>query len=118
VAKWDPEIDVDAGLARTLIAARWPTLDVRVLQRVGEGWDNTVWATAENIAFRFPRRATAIPGIEREIAILPELSSRLPNAIPDAAYPAGPSTEFPWPWFGSRLIDGTDRPRARWRRST
>lgn len=108
VSEWAPEIEVDEDLARTLIAEQFPSLDVTSLRRIGEGWDNTVWATREDIAFRFPRRAIAIAGIEREIAILPELASLLPAPIPDAAYPGAASAEFPWPWFGSRLIDGTE----------
>ena len=62
VAAWDAEIEVHASLARTPIAGRFPALNVRSLQRVGEGWDNTVWATAEDIAFRFPPAGDRDPG--------------------------------------------------------
>jgi aminoglycoside phosphotransferase (APT) family kinase protein len=113
VAEWDAEFEVDEALARTLIAERYPALDVSVLERVGEGWDNVVWATADRIAFRFPRRQVAVGGIQREIAVLPELAPWLPVAIPDAAYPSLPSSRFRWPWFGSRLIAGRDVVRAR-----
>lgn len=108
IAEWDAEIEVDEPLARELISERFPALDVSVLQRAGEGWDNVVWATADGVAFRFPRRQVAIPGIEREITILPELAPRLPVAIPDAAYAGQPGTRFRWPWFGSRLIAGRE----------
>jgi aminoglycoside phosphotransferase (APT) family kinase protein len=67
-----------------------------------------VWATADDIAFRFPRREIAVPGVEREMAILPELAAQLPAPIPDATYAGAPSAEFPWPWFGSRLIAGQE----------
>jgi len=108
VPEWDAEIEVGEDSARALIAGRFPELDVTSMERIGEGWDNTVWATADGIAFRFPRREIAIPGIKREIAILPWLAPHLPVAIPDAAYAGGPSDRFPWPWFGSRLIDGRE----------
>jgi hypothetical protein len=52
VPDWDPEIEVDENLARALIADQFPSLDVTSLRRIGEGWDNTVWATVEDIAFR------------------------------------------------------------------
>jgi aminoglycoside phosphotransferase (APT) family kinase protein len=113
VAVWDAEIEVDEALARALIAARFPALDGSSLRRVGTGWDNVVWATADGVAFRFPRRRIAIAGIEREIALLPALAPRLPLAIPDAAYPAAPCARFPWPWFGSRLIAGREIAAAR-----
>jgi hypothetical protein len=65
IAEWDAEIEVDEPLARELISERFPALDVSVLQRAGEGWDNVVWATADGVAFRFPRRQVAIPGRSR-----------------------------------------------------
>ncbi len=105
---WDAEIEVDEAAARALIAGRFPALDVTSLRRLGEGWDNTVWATADGIAFRFPRRAIAIPGVRRELALLPHLAARLPAAIPDAAYPGEPNDAFAWPWFGSALIPGAE----------
>jgi len=104
--QWDVELEVDHGLARTLIADAYPSLDTSALRLLGAGWDNTAWLTGENIAFRFPRREIALPGIRREMAWLPSIAAQLPFAIPDAAYPGTPSAVFPWPWFGSRLIPG------------
>jgi aminoglycoside phosphotransferase (APT) family kinase protein len=108
VSEWDSEIEVGEDLARALIAEQFSDLDVTSLRRLGEGWDNTVWATGEDIAFRFPRREIAIPGVEREMAILPELAVELPAPIPDAAYAGAASAGFPWPWFGSRLVAGQE----------
>jgi aminoglycoside phosphotransferase (APT) family kinase protein len=108
VAEWDAQIDVDEALARELISARFAQLDDGALRRVGEGWDNVVWATADGVAFRFPRREIAVAGVKREIGLLPLLAPRLPLAIPDAAYPGAPGERFPWPWFGSRLIEGRE----------
>lgn len=106
--EWGSEIEVGEELARHLIAGRFPELDVRSLWRLGEGWDNTVWVTGDRIAFRFPRRQIAIPGVQREMAILPGLAARLPAPVPDAAFAGAPDASFPWPWFGSRLVDGTE----------
>jgi len=108
VPEWDSEIEVGEDLARALIAEQFSDLDVRSLRRIGEGWDNTVWATGEDIAFRFPRRAIAIAGVKREMAILAELAVQLPAPIPDAGYAGVASARFPWPWFGSRLIAGRE----------
>jgi aminoglycoside phosphotransferase (APT) family kinase protein len=71
--QWDAEIEVDEALARALIRGRYPHLDSRSLRLLGIGWDNTVWATGDGIAFRFPRREIALAGIEREIALLPRI---------------------------------------------
>jgi aminoglycoside phosphotransferase (APT) family kinase protein len=108
MAPWDAEIEVDAALARRLIAGAHPRLAAAPLRALGVGWDNTVWATSDGIAWRFPRRAVAIRGVEREVALLPLLAPRLPVSIPDAAYPGHPSPLFPWPWFGSRLVAGRE----------
>lgn len=108
VPVWDSEIEVNADLASGLIAEQFPLLEARPLWRIGEGWDNTVWLNSQDIAFRFPRREVAIPGVEREIAVLPELSAQLPAPIPDARYVGAATAAFPWPWFGSRLIRGTE----------
>lgn len=50
----------------------------RTLVRLAEGWDNTVWFADGRWVFRFPRRAIAIAGVEREIALLAPLAAQLP----------------------------------------
>jgi aminoglycoside phosphotransferase (APT) family kinase protein len=104
--EWDAEVDVDEALARALIGDAYPTLDAEPLRLLGVGWDNTAWLAGESVVFRFPRREIALPGIIREMVLLPQIAPRLPFAIPDAAYPGVPSSIFPWPWFGSALIPG------------
>jgi aminoglycoside phosphotransferase (APT) family kinase protein len=118
--EWDAEVVVDAELARTLISDQVPELPIDDLRLLAEGWDNTVWLVNGELVFRFPRRAIAIPGIEREIAILPELAPQLPVAVPVPRFIGHPTDAFRWPFFGARLIDGveladaelTDAPRA------
>jgi aminoglycoside phosphotransferase (APT) family kinase protein len=108
VPVWDAEREVDEALARALIDEQFPRLDTSELRLLGQGWDNTVWLTRDGVACRFPRRAIAVPGIEREIALLPALAPRLPVAIPDAAFAGAPTERFPWPWFGSASIPGRE----------
>ncbi len=112
MSEWQPEIEVDELLARTLIAQQFPGLDSGTLERIGEGWDYTIWATADRVAFRFPRRGSVVPGMCREMGALPALSAQLPAAIPDAGYPGAPSPDFAWPFFGSNLIAGTELTEA------
>ncbi len=80
---WEPEVVVDAALVRALLAEQFPDLDASSARPIGEGWDNAVWAIEETWAFRFPRRRIAIPGVEREIAVLPRLAPLLSVAIPE-----------------------------------
>jgi aminoglycoside phosphotransferase (APT) family kinase protein len=80
----------------------------RVLRLLAEGWDNAVWLADERWVFRFPRRAIAIPGVRREIAVLGELAPRLPLAIPVPRFVGEPTEAFPWPFFGAERIPGEE----------
>jgi aminoglycoside phosphotransferase (APT) family kinase protein len=67
-----------------------------------------VWAVEDRWAFRFPRRAIAIAGVEREIAFLPRLAATLPVAIPEPRFVGVPSDRFSWPFFGAPLLSGAE----------
>jgi aminoglycoside phosphotransferase (APT) family kinase protein len=107
VHQWSPEVTVDEPLARRLLS-QFPRLRLDELRRVGEGWDNTVWLVDEQWAFRFPRRQIAIPGVEREIAVLPALAPHLPLPIPAPCFVGRPADGYPWPFFGARFLPGRE----------
>ena len=73
-----------------------------------EGWDNALWLVNDAIAFRFPRRQIAVPGVEREIEVLPGLAGTLPLPIPSPTFIGHPSDAFPWPFFGAPLLAGRE----------
>jgi aminoglycoside phosphotransferase (APT) family kinase protein len=106
--EWDPEVTVDAALVRGLLADQFPELDASSACLLGEGWDNSVWAVEDTWAFRFPRRAIAIPGVEREIAVLPRLAPLLPAPIPTPTFVGVPGDRFPWPFFGAPILGGVE----------
>lgn len=110
--EWEAEIEVDEPLAVGLIGAQFPDLKADALRRIGEGWDYTIWATADDVAFRFPRRQAVIESMRREMAILPWLSDQLGAMVPDAHYQGVEGNEFPWPFFGSQLIAGSELTEA------
>lgn len=105
---WDAEIPVDESLARRLIAEQFPRLVGRPIRFLAAGWDNAVFVVDERLAFRFPQRAIAIPGIEREIAVLPRLGPMLPAPVPVPAHVGRPTDGYPWPFYGAPLIDGIE----------
>jgi aminoglycoside phosphotransferase (APT) family kinase protein len=107
VPLWTADVVIDEGLVRRLLA-RFPELEVRSLRRLAEGWDNSVWVVDERFAFRFPRRTIAIPGIEREIAVLPTLAPLLPLPVPRPVFVGDPGDDYPWPFFGSELLPGVE----------
>lgn len=103
---WTAEITVDEPLVRGLIADQFPEVALESLRLLGVGWDNTAWLVDDRWVFRFPRRAVAIPGFERELEALPQLAPRLPLPIPDPVFVGRPTGEFPWPWFGAAQVPG------------
>ncbi len=106
--EWTPEVELDEALVRSLLAAQFPHLALDALRRFAEGWDNALWAVGDGLVFRFPRRAIAVPGVEREIRLLGRLAPRLPLPIPDPIHVGVPSDAFPWPFSGARLLPGRE----------
>jgi aminoglycoside phosphotransferase (APT) family kinase protein len=107
VPEWAAEVAVDADLARRLIG-QFPDVPADSLRLLGLGWDRTVWAVDERWAFGFPRRRVAVPGFEREMTLLPALAPLLPLPIPEPVFLGRPTDEFPWPFFGARLVPGRE----------
>ena len=106
--EWDAEVLVDEALVQALLTDQFPELDTRSSRLLGQGWDNSVWVVEERWAFRFPRREIAIPGVEREIAVLPSLAPLLSVPIPEPRFVGAPSESFPWPFFGAPLLSGVE----------
>jgi aminoglycoside phosphotransferase (APT) family kinase protein len=108
VREWAAEVTVDAGLARRLIAEQFLELELGSLELLGEGWDTTVWLVDEQWVFRFPRRSYPVPGLENEIAYLPQLAPLLPLPIPAPTLVGRPSAGFPWPFYGAPFLPGRE----------
>jgi aminoglycoside phosphotransferase (APT) family kinase protein len=103
---WAAEIEIDERLVRGLLAQLG--LEGARLRKLAEGWDNSVWVVDERYAFRFPRRAVAIPLLERELSALPKLAPLLPLPVPRPAFVGKPADGYPWPFFGAELIPGVE----------
>jgi aminoglycoside phosphotransferase (APT) family kinase protein len=105
---WDSEVVIDEALVRDLLGEQFPDLDASSACLLGEGWDNSVWVVEEQWAFRFPRRTIAIPGVERELAVLPKLAALLPVQIPEPRFVGRPTGRYPWPFFGAPVLPGRE----------
>lgn len=105
-SQYNADIVMTATLAQKLIGEQFPELRPHSVVAFGEGWDNWIYRVDDWI-FRFPRRRIAVSLAEREMAILPRLSSRLPWPIPDPVHFGMPTPEYPWPFFGYRPVPGT-----------
>src|SRR5579862_8878512 len=106
------EVTVDEALARRLIGAQFPELELRSVRLLGRGWDMTVWLVDEQWVFRFPRREMVIRGLDNEIALLPQLAPLLPLPIPRPTMVGEPSPEYGWPFYGAPFLPGRELAEA------
>jgi aminoglycoside phosphotransferase (APT) family kinase protein len=104
--QWDPQQIIEPPLALQLIKEQFPELSSKNIRLLGAGWDNTAFIIDEELIFRFPRREIALPLLEAEWCALPKLASRLPLPIPVPQWKGSPTSNFPWPFIGYRLIPG------------
>ena len=105
---WAAEIVVTPGLAADLIREQFPALASAPVTLLETGWDNTAFVVDGQWLFRFPRRQIALPGVRREIEVLPQLAPRLPLPIPDPVFVGQPTERYAWPFFGARLLPGRE----------
>jgi aminoglycoside phosphotransferase (APT) family kinase protein len=118
---WTPEREISLSLARRLIRDL-PELADASVEPFAQGWDNSTFlvrrSDGEDLVFRFPRRAMALPGIRRELAWLPMLAPLLPFAIPvpqlrgswtpDRPGDAAGEGADPWPFWGAAMLPGDE----------
>lgn len=105
---WQAEHIVSADRAAALVGGQFPALRGAPVEALATGWDNTVFLVGGRWIFRFPRRAVALPGLRREMAVLPRLAPRLPLPIPVPEYAGHPTPEYPWPFWGARHLPGRE----------
>ncbi|WP_206063083.1 phosphotransferase [Nocardioides sp. HDW12B] len=105
------EQEVDRDRAARVLEA-YPEIAGEDLRLLGVGWDNTVWLVDERWTLRLPRRAAALPLLERELTVLRALAGRLPLPVPEPAYVVGPAADFPWPSWAAPVVPGVELAHA------
>lgn len=104
--QWEAEQIIEPPTALKLIQEQFPELYSKTIRLLGAGWDNTAFIVDEEWIFRFPRRKIALPLLEAEWYALPKLAHRLPLPIPIPQWKGTPTSSFPWPFIGYRIIPG------------
>jgi aminoglycoside phosphotransferase (APT) family kinase protein len=105
---WTAERTTDPERAGALIAAVVPELRGVPVVPLSQGWDNTVFRVGEWIA-RFPRRAMALPGFGRELAVLPRIAGRLRLPVPEPRWiGSDDDPQEPWPFAVVRSVPGRE----------
>ncbi|WP_236829972.1 phosphotransferase [Blastococcus sp. KM273128] len=113
VPPWAPERTVDAARAAALVGDRVPGLRGLAVVPLDAGWDNTVHLLGGSWVARFPRRASALPGFRRELAVLGRIAGRLPLPVPAPRWVgADDDPADPWPFTVAPLLPGRELARA------
>jgi len=101
---------IDPLVYQQAIAQCFPQLDVRTWKSNEEGWSSFVLEINGDLILRFPRRPEIVPGLRREMALLPALARALSVAVPqyDYIWPGdeGRTGVCRWPFVGYRKIAG------------
>lgn len=103
---WTADIEIDFAKAHRVVVAQFPQYGNQQPEKLGEGWDNFCIVYPDGMAFRLPRRETAVPLIEVEMAVLPRLGPLLPVPIPVPVLAGQPTEDFPYPFLGYRMLEG------------
>ena len=100
------EIEIDADLARQLVAVQHPDLAGLPITSVASGWDNAIFKLGDDLALRLPRREVAAKLLLNEQRWLPLLEDRLPLRIPAPVRIGVPQVGYPWQWSITSWIAG------------
>lgn len=103
---WVAEREVPAELALSLVREQFPELGAGGIQPFGSGWDNTAYLVDGAIVFRFPRKQSTVPLLERETRVLRQLAGGLPLAVPHPGWVGRPAERYPWMFAGYPRLAG------------
>lgn len=103
---WLAEYPVSLELAGKLIMLQFPEIELKEIKQFGEGFDNTVIQINGQFVFRFPRRPIAVTLIQVENQLLPSIAGTFPLAIPEPIFFGKPSTLYPYPFTGYKMVKG------------
>ncbi|MEC0243245.1 phosphotransferase [Paenibacillus dokdonensis] len=103
---WDADWEVSEELASQLIYSQFPQLASKRIQRLGHGWDNTVYVVGDEFVFRFPRRKIAVNLLEMEGRILPELADRIAIPYSKPLFFGKETGDYPSPFLGYTYLAG------------
>ncbi len=100
-------VNIDASLARRLVAAQfpqWSGLPVKPVEF--DGWDNRTFRLGEELSVRLPSAGWYAAQVEKEHRWLPRLAPLLPLPIPEPLAMGSPGSYYPWHWSIYRWLEG------------
>jgi aminoglycoside phosphotransferase (APT) family kinase protein len=101
------ELEVDAALARRLVAAQFPRWAGLAVRRVEpSGTVNAIFRLGDELAIRLPRRAGPRAPGGKEVEWLPRLGPQLPLDVPAPVVQGHPGDGYPWFWEVHTWVEG------------
>jgi aminoglycoside phosphotransferase (APT) family kinase protein len=101
------QIEVDAAVARRLLAMQFPALAELPLNRVrSTGTVNALFRLGDELCARLPIAQEWAEDIPKELEWLPWLSGRLTMQIPEPVAGGEAASFYPFPWAIYRWIEG------------
>lgn len=101
------EIETSVAMVRKLLREQFPQwTNLSIAPVSSTGTVNAMYRLGEHMVVRLPRVDWATDGMDRELAWLPWLASRLPVAVPRLLGTGHPTEGFPWRWCVYRWLEG------------
>ncbi|MCO5191788.1 MAG: aminoglycoside phosphotransferase family protein [Anaerolineae bacterium] len=101
------EIETDAMLVRSLLAAQFPQwADLPVTRIESDGTDNAIYRLGDDKVVRLPIIYWATEQIHREHRWLPQIAPLLPLAVPVPIAKGEPGAGYLWHWSVYQWLEG------------
>ncbi len=101
------EFDIDAHLARRLLAGQFPHwAHLTIEPVVSAATVNAIFRLGSDMAVRLPRIHWGVNEVDKEHEWLPRLAPLLRVAIPEPLARGVPASGYPWPWSVCSWLDG------------
>jgi aminoglycoside phosphotransferase (APT) family kinase protein len=105
----EDEVNINAWLARRLLAEQMPEYCALPLRRIASGGtDNAVFRLGGDLAIRMPLHPRAVGGLLKEVRWLPVIAPHLPLEVPEVVSTGEPGGDYPFPWAVVRWLEGED----------
>jgi aminoglycoside phosphotransferase (APT) family kinase protein len=106
------DVRLDAAAVAALVAGQFPDLAGQPVRRLGDGWDHDLYTVGADWIFRFPKRASRVPWLAREIQVNAIVADALGPRTPRFEHIGIESASFPYPFVGYRKLRGVGADEA------
>lgn len=103
---WDPTHVLNVDDVNLILLEQFPSIPIVSIEKIGEGFDNTVFNLNNETLLRFPRRDIAVKILEIEERLLPYLKNHVEIQTTFPILFGKSSKLFPWPFLGYNFIKG------------